>query len=679
MNVASLLSFQGGILVPSYAAAKGGLAQLTKALANEWAPKGINVNAIAPGYMRTDNTAALRADANRSRQILERIPAGRWGEPEDLAGRRRLPRLLRQRLRHRPRPRRRRRLAGAVGERPVPTRAETVAALEACGVVAVIRLKDAGALRAVVDALADGGVRALEVTMTVPGAIELIREIAPSLPPDVVLGAGTVLDAETAQAAIEAGARYVVSPVFREEVLRVCHRFDVAALPGCFTPTEILGGLGGGGRRREGLPRHRPRPGLLPRPARSVPAASPDADRRRLARERRRVDPRRGRGDRRRDGPRRRRSGRRPPLRRDHRKGPAVRRGGRRGAERAMKKVVTFGEIMLRLSPPGFERLFQSPVLSATFGGGEANVAVSLAHFGLDSRYVTRVPANAVGDAALAALRAEGVNVDGRPPRRREARHLLRRDGREPARRQRDLRPGRLGRRRRRSRGRSTGPRLLEGAAWFHVTGITPALGPAVAEATLEAVEAARAAGARVSIDLNYRRKLWTESEAQAVMRPLAARAHVLVANEEDVQACLGLRGPRRRRHAREGSTPRPTARRPSGSRATSEWRSSRSRSGRAVRRAGTAGAPSSGTRSAASFHESPRYDVTLVDRIGGGDSFAAGLIFGLVTGRAPEEALRFAVAASALKQTIPGDFNRVTVDEVDRLAAGDGSGRVRR
>lgn len=123
----------------------------------------------------------------------------------------------------------------------MPTRAETVAAIEDCGVVAVIRLKDASTLGAVVDALAAGGVRALEVTMTVPGAIELIREIAPSLPPDAVLGAGTVLDAETAQAAIEAGARYVVSPVFREEVLRVCHRFDVAALPGCFTPTEVLG------------------------------------------------------------------------------------------------------------------------------------------------------------------------------------------------------------------------------------------------------------------------------------------------------------------------------------------------------------------------------------------------------------------------------------------------------
>lgn len=122
----------------------------------------------------------------------------------------------------------------------MPTRAETVAALEACGVVAVIRLREAGALGAVVDALAVGGVLALEVTMTVPGAIGLIRQIAPSLPSEVVLGAGTVLDAETARAAIDAGARYVVSPVFRPEVLSECHRLGVAAMPGCFTPTEIL-------------------------------------------------------------------------------------------------------------------------------------------------------------------------------------------------------------------------------------------------------------------------------------------------------------------------------------------------------------------------------------------------------------------------------------------------------
>lgn len=122
----------------------------------------------------------------------------------------------------------------------MPPRAETAAAIEACGIVAVIRLKEAGDLRAVVDSLAEGGVLALEVTMTVPRAIDLIREIAPTLPDEIILGAGTVLDAETALAAIEAGARYVVSPVFREELVRTCHRFDVAAMPGAFTPTEVL-------------------------------------------------------------------------------------------------------------------------------------------------------------------------------------------------------------------------------------------------------------------------------------------------------------------------------------------------------------------------------------------------------------------------------------------------------
>ena len=341
-----------------------------------------------------------------------------------------------------------------------------------------------------------------------------------------------------------------------------------------------------------------------------------------------------------------------------------------------MKGVVTFGEVMLRLSPPGFERFFQSPLLSATFGGGEANVAVSLAHFGLDSRYVTRVPANPVGDAALRALRAEGVNVDG----------VLRGGARlgiyfaETGASQRagnvvydraessisEAKPGTF-----------DWPRLLAGADWLHVTGITPALGPGVAAATAEAVEAARAAGARVSLDLNFRRKLWTEGEAQAVLRPLASRAHVVIANEEDLQACLGVSV---RADVRAGEV------------SAAAYREAAVRVGRdfgaelvAVTLRESLSASRNGWSAVlwdaneASFHEGPRFDVTLVDRIGGGDSFAAGLVFGLVTGRSPADALRFAVAASALKQTIPGDFNRVTADEVDRLAGGDASGRVRR
>jgi 2-dehydro-3-deoxygluconokinase len=340
-------------------------------------------------------------------------------------------------------------------------------------------------------------------------------------------------------------------------------------------------------------------------------------------------------------------------------------------------KTVTFGEIMLRLSPPGFERLLQSPVLSATFGGGEANVAVSLAQFGLESWYVTRLPANPIGDAAVRALRAEGVRVE-----------FIQRGGQrigiyfaETGASQRastvvydradaaisQVKPGEI-----------PWARVFAGAAWFHVTGIAPALGPPVAEVTREAIDAARAAGARVSLDLNYRAKLWTKAQARMVMRPLAALADLLIANEEDIQSSLGLEVPGAdvvggrlnlegyravaERVSREFAVPKVAI--------TLRESISASRNGWSAVLLDA---------EASAFHQSQHYDIAVVDRIGGGDSFAAGLIYGLVTGRTPEAALRFAVAASALKQTIPGDHNRVSVAEVDRLAGGDESGRVQR
>ena len=342
-----------------------------------------------------------------------------------------------------------------------------------------------------------------------------------------------------------------------------------------------------------------------------------------------------------------------------------------------MAKVVTFGEIMLRLSPPGFERFFQSPLLSATFGGGEANVAVSLSHFGLESHYVTALPAHAIGDAAVKALRAEGVRTD----------QVVRRGARV------GIYFAEAGASQRASnviydRAHSsissmtadavdwTG--VMTDAAWFHVTGITPALGVQGADATRRSIAAAKAAGARVSVDLNYRKKLWTEAQAQEVMRPLMRHVDVVIANEEDLQSVLGV-------HV-EGTDVTSGHLHIEGFRAAAETvtrdfgpsmvaitlRESVSASDNgwsAVLWDGATGA----------LHHSQRYEVRLVDRIGGGDSFAAGLIYGLVTGRAPEAALRFAVAASALKQTIPGDFNRVSVEEVDRLAGGDASGRVQR
>lgn len=340
-------------------------------------------------------------------------------------------------------------------------------------------------------------------------------------------------------------------------------------------------------------------------------------------------------------------------------------------------KVVTFGEIMLRLSPPGFERLLQSPMLAATFGGGEANVAVSLAHFGMESVYVTALPKHAIGDAAVRALRAEGVHTDA----------IVRSGNRV------GIYYAETGAAQRASaviydRARSSisemkpdavdWPAVFVGAAWFHVTGITPALGANGAEATRLAIAGAKAAGARVSVDLNYRKKLWTEAQAQQVMGPLMRNVDVVIANEEDLQSVLGVHVP--------GTDVISGQLNLDGFRNASE-RVTRDFGPKmvAITLRESVSASDNGWSAALwdamsdTMERSQRYDVRLVDRIGGGDSFAAGLIYGLVTGRTPQESLRFAVAASALKQTIPGDFNRVTVEEVDRLAAGDASGRVQR
>ena len=342
-----------------------------------------------------------------------------------------------------------------------------------------------------------------------------------------------------------------------------------------------------------------------------------------------------------------------------------------------MSKVVTFGEIMLRLSPPGFERFFQSPLLSATFGGGEANVAVSLAQFGLTSYYVTALPANAIGEAAVKSLRAENVRTE----------HIVRSGDRvgiyfaESGASQRastviydrahssisEMRPDAV-----------DWAAVMDGASWFHVSGITPALGSNAAEATRRAITAACQAGVRVSVDLNYRKKLWSETKAREMMRPLMSDVDLVIANEEDLQSVLGV-------HVEgadvTGGNLNIDGYRSAAERVSSEFGPSlvaiTLRESVSASDNGWSAALWDGT--AGTMHVSQRYELRLVDRIGGGDSFAAGLIYATLDGRPLDAALRFAVAASALKQTIPGDFNHVSVAEVERLAAGDTSGRVQR
>lgn len=343
-------------------------------------------------------------------------------------------------------------------------------------------------------------------------------------------------------------------------------------------------------------------------------------------------------------------------------------------------KVVTFGEIMLRLAPPGFERFLQTPQFVATFGGAEANVAVALASFGLRASFVTVLPANAIADAAVAELRRCGVDTSqiirtSRAPGRLGVYYLEAGADQRPSRIVYDrdhsamalAKPGDIS---------WTG--IFEGATWFHISGITPALSSSAADLALESLRKARAAGLTVSCDLNYRKNLWKWGKTvHEVMPELVKFTDVLIANEEDVQAALGLEvevdvqsGQLDRRQYEKLAD-----------RALSAYPNLRAiaitlRESLSASHNGWSACLQDGQH----FFTSRRYDIThIVDRVGAGDSFAAGLIYGMLTGLANQDTLEFAVAASCLKHSIPGDFSRVSVAEVNALLKEGGSGRVQR
>jgi 2-dehydro-3-deoxygluconokinase len=326
-----------------------------------------------------------------------------------------------------------------------------------------------------------------------------------------------------------------------------------------------------------------------------------------------------------------------------------------------MKRVVSFGELMLRLSPPGQERLFQSPQLRTFFGGSEANVAASLAHFGVRSDYVTRLPAGPVGDAALASLRAEGVGCRGIARGGERLGIYFVESGA-------DLRALRVVYDRAGSAFARLSPEefdwdgLLRGADWLHLSGITPALGKGPAQAAREAVQAARSMKVKVSIDLNYRPALWTGRDPVPVTRALVEGCDVLIGNPGAVRAMLAV-GP-------GGGDESGEALRRTAEALVQELRVCQV----ALTKRDVVSASEHGWSTAlfdprtATLHRSRRWQVRVTDRVGGGDSFAAALIHTLLEGREPARALEFATAASALKLTIPGDFNRVTADEVEAL-----------
>ena len=340
-----------------------------------------------------------------------------------------------------------------------------------------------------------------------------------------------------------------------------------------------------------------------------------------------------------------------------------------------MKKIVTFGEIMLRLKSPGHERLFQSASLEAQFGGGEANVATSLALFGMEAVFVSALSRDVIGQGALRTLRGCGVDVSRvRLTGDRTGIYFLEAGA--------DQRPSNVVYDRAGSAASLMRPgdfpwaEIFQGAQWFHFTGITPALSRNAADACLEAAQAARAAGAKVSIDLNFRKKLWNYgAKAPEVMGRLVALADVLIANEEDIQLGLGIAADadpsasRVAAGAYRALAARTKAQYPNLSVVAITLRESLSadRNGWSAVLDGREG-----------FRASRKYALEdIVDRVGGGDAFAAGLIFGLLEYGEEAKALEYAVAASALKHSIPGDLNLTTREEVERLAAGDGTGRV--
>ena len=340
-----------------------------------------------------------------------------------------------------------------------------------------------------------------------------------------------------------------------------------------------------------------------------------------------------------------------------------------------MAKIVTMGEIMLRLSPDGNDRFIQSESFRIIPGGGEANVAVSCANYGHDCYFVSKLPKHEIGQIAVNALRRNGVNTD-----------FIARGGERVglyyAETGASMRPSKVIYDRAHSAIAEAKPEdfdfdaIFEGADWFHWSGITPAISDQSAECLRQACIAAKKHGVKVSVDLNFRKKLWTSEKAISIMRPLMQYVDVCIGNEEDAELCLGFKPDADVEGGETNAAGYEGIFRQMKEEFGFEYVVSTLRESFSATHNGWKALIYDGKE----FYQSKRYDINpIIDRIGGGDSFSGGLIHGLLTKPTQGEALEFAVAASALKHTINGDFNLVSVEEVEALAGGAANGRVQR
>lgn len=340
-----------------------------------------------------------------------------------------------------------------------------------------------------------------------------------------------------------------------------------------------------------------------------------------------------------------------------------------------MKKVITFGEIMMRLNPEGYRRFVQADRFEASYAGGEANVAVGLAQFGMDAAFVSKVPAHEIGQCAVNELRRFGVDTSlilrggdrlglyyvEKGASQRASKVIYDRAGSAIA---------------KAAVSEFDWDAIFENASWFHWTGITPALGGELPEICLEACKAAKAHGVTISCDLNFRKKLWTSAQANTVMSKLMPYVDVCIANEEDAKDVFGI--------AASGTDIAAGKLSREGYRSVAEQLCARfGFKAVAITLRGSISASDNDWAAmlytGGETYFSPTYHIRIVDRVGGGDSFGAGLIYAMLNGKAPQDTVNFAVAASCLKHSIEHDFDLVSVSEVEALAAGNASGRVQR
>ena len=568
--------------------------------------------------------------------------------------------------------------------------------IKECRMIPVIALDNVSDAKPLAKALYDGGLPCAEVTFRREGADLCIKAMKEEYP-DMLVGAGTVLSKEQVDAALNAGAEFIVSPGLDEAIVSYCIEKNICVIPGVstasdvakayslglkvvkFFPAEAAGGvkmlkalsapynmmtfMPTGGISKDNMASYYALKNVIACggsfmiDAKAIKEGNFDKIKNLTKEVVEAINALNGN---------------------DSNKENNAFDSQKKNIDLSGlsdKKVITFGELMLRLAPEGYLRFVQADTFEATFGGGEANVSISLANFGMNTSFVTKLPAHEIGQMSVNSLRKYGVDTSlivrggkrvgiyylEKGASQRASKVIYDRAGSAIA---------------EASKSDFDWDKIFEGAGWFHFTGITPALSDELADIALEACKKAKEKGIIVSCDLNYRNKLWSKEKAGEVMGRLCKYVDVCISNEEDANDVFKIKAPDTDVTAGEINS--------EGYKYVAEELKKRfgfSYVAITLRESISASDNRWGAMlyDGNDFYFSKKYNVHIVDRVGGGDSFGAGLIYSLTHNASPKDAIEFAVAASCLKHSIEGDYNFVSVDEVNKLAKGDASGRVQR